>query len=255
MSTRRVHDCGVSSRNAPPPVTQASCGPKSCTATTTRVVQQDPAPQRPVSTSFPALGPITASSHGLRIDKLRPPAVREDSVDSDDLLEAELFGEDPSRPEPATQSLQATLTLQSLSTVPSRPKNPEDILWEFYRTRNRKPSYEERVELSKATGWLTETIAQWFTTKRCSDPASPPASPSKTHFFDKAAARKPRTTLQREQIKVLEGFFEQDAHPDAEERARIAAELAVPSEAVYNWYAPFAVPCYVATDQWTFWLL
>ena len=74
-----------------------------------------------------------------------------------------------------------------------------------------------------------------FTNKRHGELASPPASPSKAIFLDKAA-RKPRTKLTGEQIKVLEGLFEQDARPDTQERARIAAELGLPSEAVYNWY-------------------
>ena len=40
-------------------------------------------------------------------------------------------------------------------------KQPGDILWRLYRTRNKRPMYEERVALAKETGLQTEIIRSW----------------------------------------------------------------------------------------------
>ena len=168
MTTRRGPDHGVAARKVPPPVTPTHCGPKVLSAATNtdrnRVVGSSLL--LPVATSFPTLGPITASPHGIRIDKLVPPAVQagiaHSPPDPDDNVNVELFGESPVSPTAATGEFPSAQPPGTPSVTPSEPQSSEDILWEFYNTRNKKPSYEERVELSKATGLLSEYIAQWF---------------------------------------------------------------------------------------------
>ena len=43
----------------------------------------------------------------------------------------------------------------------SEARQPDEILWQFYRTRNKRPTYEERMALAKETGLQTEIIRTW----------------------------------------------------------------------------------------------
>ena len=40
-------------------------------------------------------------------------------------------------------------------------KQPDDILWRLFRTRNKRPTHEERAALSEKTGLQTEIIRTW----------------------------------------------------------------------------------------------
>ena len=43
----------------------------------------------------------------------------------------------------------------------SEARQPDEILWQFYRTRNKRPTYEERMALVEETGLQTEVIRTW----------------------------------------------------------------------------------------------
>ena len=75
----------------------------------------------------------------------------------------ELVGQQTSTPHAAVFIPLAQCPAESLEVgVVDRSnavKQPDDILWRLYRTRNKRPTYEETLE--KETGLQTEIIRSW----------------------------------------------------------------------------------------------
>ncbi|KAI0699861.1 hypothetical protein C8T65DRAFT_296004 [Cerioporus squamosus] len=143
----------------------------------------------------------------------------------------------PQAPAIASASAQSSSSGSKVPRIKTNPKHAE-ILSEYYMKQNKNPSYEERLQLSVATGKPVEDIATWFRTKRHhegykvdeADMAATSAPPP---------AKKPRkkpVKFTEGQVRKLEATFARNSRPDAAERYQLACEFRVDSEAIYTWY-------------------
>ncbi|KAI0699868.1 hypothetical protein C8T65DRAFT_697491 [Cerioporus squamosus] len=135
----------------------------------------------------------------------------------------------PGQVEPSGNS--PTLHAALPAARPSRFKtHSADVatLADFYRKQSKNPSYEERKQLSRATGKPLDEIATWFKTKRHHDLVGKDTLPKNT--------RKKPTKFTEGQLKRLELAFQKNTRPDTGERYQLACELGVDCEAVKTWF-------------------
>ncbi|RPD53238.1 hypothetical protein L226DRAFT_576504 [Lentinus tigrinus ALCF2SS1-7] len=121
------------------------------------------------------------------------------------------------------------------NTSTSRTRRPPanhaqtEVLWEFYRTRSKKPTHEERLVLASETGLDPERINRWFRWQRGKDPSYDPQKETER-------PRKERTRISHDQKVFLTDYMSRNGVPDAPQRAKLAEMLHVDSEYVYNWF-------------------
>ena len=124
------------------------------------------------------------------------------------------------------------------------------ILAEFYVRRSKKPTFQEQLELSRVSGLSPASVAEWyviastmftqfanvnvrrFLDRRDADPSWTSGQTTQVTPWD---IQKPRTRFSAEQKQFLEEYFQQNPTPSPVQRAHIAVELGVRSDAIYNW--------------------
>ncbi|KAI0692741.1 hypothetical protein C8T65DRAFT_745012 [Cerioporus squamosus] len=94
----------------------------------------------------------------------------------------------------------------------------EEILWQYFRTRSKTPSYDELVMLANSTGMRTEDVEIWFA---CAN-----APPKAT-----------RVIMSDAQRNFLQNYYIKNGSPSPAQRARLAQELDVDAEVVRKWFA------------------
>ncbi|RPD54398.1 hypothetical protein L227DRAFT_580529 [Lentinus tigrinus ALCF2SS1-6] len=118
------------------------------------------------------------------------------------------------------------------ATVDGRAITEEvkQALEQFYQTRNKAPTYEERLDLAKETGCRTEDIKTWFNNRRRADRSDVKTSSTPTD------SKKKWKKMSKSQNNFLEDYVRRNDRPDGPQRDWIAGQLNLDTEYIHKWF-------------------